>query len=157
MAELKKRPTWDETWMEIVAVFEKRVTCVNYQVAAVIAMGQRFIAEGYNGPIAGEPHCSEVGCAKMVNGVVMPAGSGKCRGDHAELNALGKAGDRAKGASLYCTFRPCLTCAKRIVNQGIKRVVFRKNYDGEEEAINILRRRGVDLIPFSSISDMKFE
>ncbi len=152
-----ERPSWDETWMEVVRVFEKRVTCIHYQVAAIIANGQRWIAEGYNGPVAGEPHCTEVGCAKMVDGQKLPPGSGKCRGDHAELNALGKAGDKARGASLYCTYRPCLTCAKRIINQGIKRVVYYKEYDGEEEARFLLRRRGIDLIPFSSISDLKFE
>lgn len=158
MGEIKRnRPNWDETWMEVVAVFEKRVTCIHYKVGAIIANGQEFIAVGYNGPVAGEPHCTEVGCAKMINGEKLPAGSDRCRGAHAEDNALNRAGKAAKGASLYVSYRPCLACAKRIINAGIKRVVYRKDYDGEEEAINILRRRGVDLIPFSSISNMKLD
>lgn len=151
------RPTWDETWMEIVRVLEKRSMCVHYKVAAVIAKGKHLVSIGYNGPVSGEPHCEEVGCAKIVDGEKSPPGSDKCRGAHAEDNAITRAGMAADGASLYISYRPCLACAKRIVNAGIKRVVYLKDYEGEEEAISILRRRQIDLVPFKSISEMKFE
>ncbi len=151
-----ERQTWDETWMEIVKVLEKRSTCVHYKVAAVVVKGKHLVSIGYNGPVSGEPHCDEVGCAKMVNGVKLPPGSDKCRGAHAEDNAITRAGQSADGCSLYVSYRPCLACAKRIINAGIKRVIYLKDYDGEEEAINILRRRGVDLIPFHTVSKMPF-
>ncbi len=154
---MTKRLTWDETWMEVVKVLEKRSMCVHYKVAAIIVKGKHLVSMGYNGPVSGEPHCEEVGCAKMVDGVKLPPGSDKCRGAHAEDNAITRAGQSAEGCSLYVSFRPCLPCAKRIINAGIRRIIYLKDYDGEEEAIDILRRRGVDLIPFSSISPMKFD
>jgi diaminohydroxyphosphoribosylaminopyrimidine deaminase/5-amino-6-(5-phosphoribosylamino)uracil reductase len=48
---------------------------------------------------------------------------------HAETIALDEAGDRARGATLYCTLEPCShrgrtgPCAERIVSAGISRVV----------------------------------
>ncbi len=48
---------------------------------------------------------------------------------HAEVHALAAAGDRARGATLYCTLEPCShtgrtgPCAERILQAGIARVV----------------------------------
>jgi diaminohydroxyphosphoribosylaminopyrimidine deaminase / 5-amino-6-(5-phosphoribosylamino)uracil reductase len=48
---------------------------------------------------------------------------------HAEIHALARAGDRARGATLYCTLEPCChvgrtgPCVERIVEAGISRVV----------------------------------
>lgn len=44
---------------------------------------------------------------------------------HAELNAVIMAGERARGAVLYCTLFPCHECAKAIIQAGIKKVVAR--------------------------------
>jgi diaminohydroxyphosphoribosylaminopyrimidine deaminase/5-amino-6-(5-phosphoribosylamino)uracil reductase len=50
-------------------------------------------------------------------------------GDHAEIVALGKAGSKAEGATLYCTLEPCShvgrtgPCVERIVSAGVRRVV----------------------------------
>jgi diaminohydroxyphosphoribosylaminopyrimidine deaminase / 5-amino-6-(5-phosphoribosylamino)uracil reductase len=48
---------------------------------------------------------------------------------HAEAHALAAAGDRARGATLYCTLEPCChvgrtgPCVERVVAAGIRRVV----------------------------------
>lgn len=50
-------------------------------------------------------------------------------GPHAEINALQQAGDRARGATLYCTLEPCShtgrtgPCVARVVEAGVARVV----------------------------------
>jgi diaminohydroxyphosphoribosylaminopyrimidine deaminase/5-amino-6-(5-phosphoribosylamino)uracil reductase len=51
------------------------------------------------------------------------------RRDHAEIVALKKAGNKARGATLYVTFEPCCTtgrtgpCTKAIIAAGVRRVV----------------------------------
>ena len=73
----------------------------------------------------------------MVGAVVVSrdgtiAGQGfheRAGGPHAEVRALALAGDRARGATLYCTLEPCChagrtgPCAPRVVEAGIARVV----------------------------------
>src|SRR5687768_8126823 len=64
------------------------------------------------------------------DGVVVGRGSHERAGEpHAEIHALNDAGDRARGATLYCTLEPCChhgrtgPCAPRIVHAGIRRAV----------------------------------
>jgi diaminohydroxyphosphoribosylaminopyrimidine deaminase/5-amino-6-(5-phosphoribosylamino)uracil reductase len=63
-------------------------------------------------------------------GVVVGAGyHERAGGPHAEVHALRRAGERARGATLYCTLEPCAhhgrtgPCAEAIVEAGIRRVV----------------------------------
>ena len=63
-------------------------------------------------------------------GVIVGRGSHEfAGGPHAEIHALAEAGDRARGATLYCTLEPCShagrtgPCAPRVVDAGIRRVV----------------------------------
>jgi diaminohydroxyphosphoribosylaminopyrimidine deaminase/5-amino-6-(5-phosphoribosylamino)uracil reductase len=77
-------------------------TSPNPMVGAVVVQGGKIIGEGYH-RAAGEPH--------------------------AEVNALAKAGDAARGATLYTTLEPCAhrgrtpPCVDAIVNAGVRRVV----------------------------------
>lgn len=65
-----------------------------------------------------------------ADGVLLGQGYHERAGEaHAEVRALDAAGERAQGATLYCTLEPCVhqgrtgPCAPRIVAAGIKRVV----------------------------------
>jgi diaminohydroxyphosphoribosylaminopyrimidine deaminase / 5-amino-6-(5-phosphoribosylamino)uracil reductase len=71
-----------------------------------------------------------VGCVIVKRGKVIAEGWHKGFGfDHAEVDALRKAGSRARGASLYVTLEPCShwgktpPCVKAILDAGVKRVV----------------------------------
>ena len=50
-------------------------------------------------------------------------------GDHAELAAIKSAKGTLKDATLYCTLSPCHDCLKMLCNSGIKRVVYKNEYD----------------------------
>lgn len=65
-----------------------------------------------------------------ADGVIVGRGSHeRAGGPHAEIHALADAGDRARGATLYCTLEPCAhtgrtgPCASRVVEAGIRRAV----------------------------------
>ena len=60
-----------------------------------------------------------------TDGVIVGQGFHERAGEpHAEVRALGEAGPRARGATLYCTLEPCChqgrtgPCAPRIVEAG---------------------------------------
>ncbi len=69
-------------------------------------------------------------CVVTPEGVVVGDGAHERAGEaHAEVHALDEAGDRARGATMYCTLEPCAhtgrtgPCTERIIAAGITRVV----------------------------------
>lgn len=118
------RPDWDEYFMRMADLVAERSTCLRRSVGAVLVREQRVIATGYNGSVHGQPHCSEAGCLIV---------DGHCkRTVHAEMNALLQCaahGVAARGTAVFCTASPCLDCAKALVQAGVRRVVFREEYD----------------------------
>jgi diaminohydroxyphosphoribosylaminopyrimidine deaminase / 5-amino-6-(5-phosphoribosylamino)uracil reductase len=81
-------------------------------------------------------------------GVVVGRGSHEfAGGPHAEIHALNDAGDRARGATLYCTLEPCShtgrtgPCAPRVVAAGIRRAVI-----AVEDPNPRVAGRGLDLL-----------
>ena len=64
---------------------------------------------------------------------------------HAEQNAICQAayyGIRLAGSTIYVTLTPCLTCAKMIINAGIKRVVYKEGYP-DEFSLRLFEEAGV--------------
>jgi diaminohydroxyphosphoribosylaminopyrimidine deaminase/5-amino-6-(5-phosphoribosylamino)uracil reductase len=89
------------------------------------------------------------------DGVIVGTGYHERLGQpHAEIRALAEAGDRARGATLYCTLEPCChhgrtgPCVARIVDAGIARVVasvLDPNPLVHGGGFAFLRGRGVDV------------
>jgi dCMP deaminase len=145
-----KRPAFKDLLAEQIITISKRSACLFYDVGAVIFRGHQALSFGYNGPSSGDVHCFEVGCARIVDGK-LKEGSGRCRGSHAELNAIGNAarnGVSIDGASMMVTISPCKVCAKQIVNQGIKEVYYLFDYDRDKDVENYLKKLGVKLIRY---------
>lgn len=119
-----------------------RASCPRRQVGALLVRDRdrRIIASGYNGAPRGMPSCDEVGCDVRHTPGGKPEGS--CvRTIHAESNALDLAGPIGIEAhTLFCTVIPCRDCALRIVQSGIRRVVYHEFYDsrGSHETLALL-------------------
>jgi diaminohydroxyphosphoribosylaminopyrimidine deaminase/5-amino-6-(5-phosphoribosylamino)uracil reductase len=71
-----------------------------------------------------------VGALVVREGVVVGEGwHERAGGPHAEVNALASAGERARGATLYCTLEPCdhagrtPPCTRAVIDAGIARVI----------------------------------
>ena len=124
------RPDKDQYGIDIARVIATRATCLRKRVGAVITdRRNNVLGTGYNGSPRGLSHCIDpgVGCLiKVING------RESCvRTIHAESNVLDLVGHRAEGGSIYITVTPCYECIKRIVNAGIKRVIFKEWYDSQ--------------------------
>ena len=142
-----KRPSWDEYFMEITKVVAKRGTCDRGRTASVLVKNKRIVSTGYVGSPIGLPHCDEVG--HEMHTVINKDGkeSRHCiRTSHAEENAIIQAaryGIALDGATLYCKMTPCYTCAKMIINAGIKRVVSAQDYHGGSRTKEIFAAAGI--------------
>lgn len=140
----------DKTFMGFAQGFAQNSHCVHFKVGVVFSRGVRFLSGGYNGPPRGEPHCDEIGCAKLnEKGERLPAGSGLCRGAHAEMNALANAaaeGIALKDSTAYCTLFPCFDCAKVLANLPIVEFVYCNEYpDEDKQSAQLFLRRGIAL------------
>lgn len=135
-----KRLDWDHYFMEIAKVVATRGTCDRKHVGAVIVRDRRILSSGYNGSVAGMPHCDEVGHLME---------DGHCvRTIHGEANAIIQAarnGVMLEGSTLYTTASPCWPCFKLISNSGIKKVVYGEFYR-DDRIYDVAKAIDIDLI-----------
>jgi len=151
MGNKKKRPHWDEYFMNIAKVVASRSNCMKRHVAAVIVKDRRVISTGYNGTPRGLMNCNEGGCPRCNQFAEAGARLDECLCSHGEENALIQAayhGISIKDAILYTTFAPCLMCAKMIINAGIKEVVYNIEYPLNDTALNLFQQIGISLRQF---------
>lgn len=144
------RPSWDEYFMAITGVVGSRGTCDRGRAGSVIVKDKRILATGYVGAPAGLAHCDEAG--HEMHKVVHEDGSETMhciRTTHAEQNAIAHAarvGIALDGSTLYCKMTPCYTCAKIILNAGIKRIVVQKDYHASNQSKRIFKESNIELV-----------
>lgn len=147
------RPSHLDIFAQQAIVISQRSTCLFYEVGAVIFYdGSHALSSGYNGAVRGDVNPREAGCARVVNGK-LEQGKGFCRGSHAELNAINNLTVSTLGlesVSMMVTLHPCFSCAKQMVNKGIKKVYFIWDYGREEFVTEYFRQRGVEVIQYMS-------
>lgn len=141
----RERPPWDVWFMRLAYVTAQRGSCPRKQVGALIVRDsdKRIISGGYNGAPRGMPDCLEVGCEMTMVGEKKSC----TRTLHAESNALDLAGVvNAVPHTLYTTVIPCKPCARRIIQAGIRRVVFHEYYESQntKDVIDLFARRDSD-------------
>lgn len=132
------RVSRDEMLMAMAHVASSRGTCNRLRVGAVLAFEARPVSIGYNGAPSGSPHCdsncnADNPCTNTI---------------HAEDNAISWArafGIEPKGATLYITDSPCMVCAGKIVEAGIKRVVYDRQYRIFKQCHRFLTDHGVEV------------
>ena len=140
------RPTWDEYFMEIAQVVAKRSNCSRRHVGAVIMKDNHILSAGYKGTPRGVKNCFECGCPRCAGDVKSGVGLDECLCTHAEQNAICQAayyGIAIAGSTIYVTLSPCLTCAKLIINAGIKEVVYGGDYAFLDTVKQIFKQAGV--------------
>lgn len=144
-----KRPSWDEYFMMLADVVRARADCTRRKVGALIVKDKRIIATGYNGTPHNIKNCSEGGCQRCrqrdqgkISAIEYEE---SCVCIHAEQNAIIQAaylGISTKDAIFYCTNLPCSSCAKMIINAGIREVIHKEDFH-DKSALNLLKLAGV--------------
>ena len=133
-----KRIPWNQNFMLQAVLLSLRSTCERLSVGAILVRDKRVIAGGYNGAVSGDDHCIDVGCY-VVDGHCL-------RTIHAEMNAVlqcSKFGIPTDRAEIYVTDFPCLQCTKSLLQAGIKKIYYMRNYHNDDYAIRLLKRKKV--------------
>ncbi len=134
-----KKAKFDKSYLKMAQVWAKNSYCQRRQVGALIVKDRMIISDGYNGTPSGfENVCEdETGTTKQY---VL----------HAEANAItkvAKSNNSSEGATLYVTDSPCVECSKLIIQAGISRVVYAREYR-ITDGLDLLRRAGVEVVHF---------
>ncbi|HLR54664.1 MAG TPA: ComE operon protein 2 [Pseudogracilibacillus sp.] len=134
------RISWEQYFMAQAQVVALRSTCTRLMVGAIIVRENRIISSGYNGSVADGDHCIDNGCY-LVDGHCV-------RTVHAEANAIlqcAKFGVETNNTVLYVTHFPCLQCTKQLIQAGIKKIYYEKDYRNHELAIQLLQESQVEI------------
>ena len=126
----------DKRYLRMAKIWSENSYCQRRKVGALIVKDKMIISDGYNGTPSGfENICED------ENGVTKPYVL------HAEANAITKiarSNNNADGATLYVTDSPCIECSKLIIQAGIKRVVYSREYR-LADGIDLLKRAGIEV------------
>jgi len=165
---LGSRPSLDNVFMETALLFARRSTCCRKQVGAVLVKEKRIIATGYNGSVGNATHCydyfhkmweergSLIDFCKWVESEefkILHFNEFSMYEVHAEENVLcfcNRHGILTEGTVLYSTLSPCVACSKRIIQSGIKGLMYLDYYDRPESvgALELLRNNGVQVFQY---------
>ncbi|KAI5954391.1 DCD1 [Candida jiufengensis] len=144
------RPSWDSYFMRLADLAALRSNCMKRRVGCVIVRENRVIATGYNGTPRHLTNCNEGGCKRCNKGFGSGSSLSTCLCLHAEENALLESGrDRIRDDSvLYCNTCPCLTCSIKIVQSGIKEVVYAQSYSMDSESHKVMSEANIIIRQF---------
>jgi len=129
-----KRPEWDEFWLVQALMYSTRATCDRLLAATVLVdKNNRLISAGYNGSASGMPHCDEEGHCLV---------DGHCKTTiHSEDNALSKDRFEYEGASAYVVYSPCLSCAKKLIDAGVKKIFYLREFTNMAEGEKVYLKK----------------
>ena len=160
----------DKRYLRMARIWSENSYAIRRQVGCLIVKDRMIISDGYNGTPSGfENVCEDAYCNcyhdcthKFLAGVQEFETCKDCTYAqlvtkpyvlHAEANAISKLAkslNNSEGATLYVTDEPCLECSKMIIQAGIKRVVFWRDYHSHD-GVQLLLRAGIKIDQISNI------
>ena len=130
----EKKHELDLRYLRMARIWAENSYCERRKVGALIVKDKMIISDGYNGTPAGfENVCEDEN--HLTKPYVL----------HAEANAITKiarSGNNSEGATLYVTDAPCIECSKLIIQSGIKKVFYARQYR-LTDGIDLLQRAGI--------------
>ena len=157
----EKQKQFDRQYLRMAFIWSENSYAIRRKVGAILVRDSMIISDGYNGTPSGFPNVCEY--AEDKQGLKMES---KDKQEleyfqnhgwslktypyvlHAEANAITKLaryGNKVEGATLYATDSPCLECAKLIIQSGIKRVVYAREYR-ITDGIDLLKRANIEVV-----------
>lgn len=133
---MDKQEILDNRYLRMATIWAENSYCKRRQVGALMVKDNMIISDGYNGTPRG-----------FENDCETPENTSKPYVLHAEANAItkvAKSSNSSDGATIYVTDSPCIECSKLIIQAGIKRVVYCREYR-LTDGVDLLRRAGVQV------------
>lgn len=135
-----KRENWDSYFVRLAVMAGSRSTCLRRKVGAILVQEHSIKGTAYNGAPSGIKGCSEAGECMVHDGHCV-------RTVHAETNLILQTdADDRKGATVYCTDRPCWGCALVLANSGVKKIYYVRPYwHFQEQFDKLMKDAGIEV------------
>ena len=163
----EKQLVLDKRYLRMAKIWAENSYAIKRQVGCLIVKNNSIISDGYNGTPSGfENVCETVEC-NTVCVLYGPQNLRRCRECgfgklvtkpyvlHAEANAISKlarSSNSSDGATLYVTDEPCLECSKMIIQAGIRRVVFWRDYH-DHSGTELLIKANIEVLQIVNIDN----
>ena len=121
---MDKKTALDYRYLRMADIWAENSYCARRKVGALIVKDKRIISDGYNGTPSGFENVCE---------------------DEDGLTKIPRSGNNSGGATLYVTDEPCIECAKLIIQAGIRRVVYMREYR-LHAGLELLRRAEIEVL-----------
>lgn len=153
----------DKLYLRMAFVWGENSYAIRRHVGCLIVKDGMIISDGYNGTPSGFPNVCEyaVGGDEGEQDIHVQTKEELLKLQqegyqlrtypivlHAESNAitkLAKSGNSSAGATLYVTDEPCLDCSKLIIQAGIKRVVYCREYNSHS-GTDLLEQARIEVV-----------
>lgn len=160
---MNKQKEIDKRYLRMAFIWSENSYAIRRKVGCLIVKDNRIISDGWNGTPSGFPNVCEYAEDGDKNKIHYTKLSELIRDTnyhhynlfsypyvlHAEANAITKlaanGGAGSDGATIYITDSPCVECAKIIIQAGIKRVVYVREYR-IMDAIDLLKDAQIEIV-----------
>lgn len=140
----EKQLKLDKRYLRMALIWAENSYCRRRQVGALVVKDHTIISDGYNGTPSGFPNICEDEAGQTLPYVL-----------HAEANAitkLARSNAGSEGSTLYVTDAPCIECSKLIIQAGISRVVYLRDYR-LADGLDLMKRAGIEIIHIDTIEE----
>lgn len=140
----------DSYYMNYALNISTTANCIKGKVGAILVKDNKIIAEGVNSVPNGITPCTEETCIRKKLNLKSGENQELCFVVHAEQNALIDALNNkvdVKDSTLYVTKQPCIICAKMLINAGIKKIIYLKEYP-DKYSESLLNEAGIEINKF---------
>lgn len=134
---------WDYRFLELAKLVSTWSKDPRKSVGAVVVINRRILGTGYNGFPTGLSDSLELyNDREYKNKHIV----------HAEANAIYNCPVKPIGATIYCTYAPCLACSLVIIQSGISKVVCPELdsstnwYSNQLEAKQYMTESGIEVV-----------
>ncbi|WP_281615658.1 dCMP deaminase family protein [Flammeovirga sp. SubArs3] len=147
---MSRSQEFDIAFMRCAESIAELSRCVRLKVGAIIVKNGNIISMGYNGTPKGFDNACEfeLESSNEETGEKTVVLKTKEEVLHAEANAITKAAKSTystDGASIYCTDSCCFGCAKLIIQAGIVKFYYKREYR-DTSGLDLLRKAGIEVI-----------
>ncbi|MDR1917535.1 MAG: cytidine deaminase [Christensenellaceae bacterium] len=140
----------DYAYMAMAEELAKKTPCVRNKVGAVFVKDGKILISSYNGVISVHiKNCDELGgCIREKNNIKHGERMELCNAPCAETRCICEAardGIAIKGATVYCSHRPCLICTRNLIATEVAKVIYKTDYPDPNSA-NLAAKAGLPII-----------